>query len=158
MQRNIFIDPLSVHFPFRSDVRNIYFFTIDTADTFSITFLQNDAKDNFVNAHNHLALSAFGPFSILKNTHVVLKLWRIFGLKDRRNILSQTTTFDFSCIGCNSKALFKTCPTQCTIHIRVFTLGFLWNCIWVCEFLRSYSMSDWDRRNRKGHQIMHGLI
>ena len=124
---------------------------------FSITFLQNDAMDNFVNAHNGLALPEFGPFSILKNTHVVLKLWRIFGFKDRRNILSKTTTFHF-CIGYNSITFFKTCQTQCTVGpTRVFTLGFLSNCIWVCEFLHSYFMSDWDRRKRKGHQ-KHGLI
>ena len=73
----------------------------------SITFSQNDAMDNFVNAHNRLALPEFGPFSILKNTHVVLKLWRIFGFKDRRNILSKTTTFDF-CIGYNSLTFFNT--------------------------------------------------
>ena len=72
-----------------------------------ISFLQNDAMDNFVNAHNRLALPEFGPFSILKNTHVVLKLWRIFGFKDRRNILSKTTTFDF-CIGYNSLTFFNT--------------------------------------------------
>ena len=73
---------------------------MDPADMLSITFLQNDAMDNFVNVHNRLALPEFGPFSILKNTHVVLKLWRIFGFKDRRNILSKTTTFDF-CKGYN---------------------------------------------------------
>ena len=83
---------------------------------FSITFLQNDAKDNFVNAHNGLALLEFGPFSILKNIHVILKLWRIFGFKDRRNIMSKTTTFDF-CIGYNSMTFFKTCPTQYTVHV-----------------------------------------
>ena len=55
---------------------------MDTADMFPITFLQNDAKDNFVIARNGLAFPEFGPFSILKNTHVVLKLWRIFGLND----------------------------------------------------------------------------
>ena len=76
----------------------------------------NDAKDNFVNAHNHSVLSEFGPFSTLKNAYFVLKLWRIFGFKDRRNILSKTTTFDFG-IGCNSITFFKTCPTQCTIHV-----------------------------------------
>ena len=89
---------------------------------FSITFLQNDAKDNFVNAHNDLALPEFGPFSILKNIHVVLKLWRIFGFKDRRNILSKTTTFDFY-IGYNSTTFFQTYPTQCPMHVylpRVF--------------------------------------
>ena len=73
----------------------------------SITFLQNDAVDHFVNAHNRLAFPEFGPFSILKNTHVVLKLWRIFGFKDRRTILSKTTTFDF-CIGYNSLTFFNT--------------------------------------------------
>ena len=84
---------------------------MDIADMFSITFLQNDAKDNFVNAHNGLALLEFGPFSIL-----ILKLWRIFGFKDRRNIMSKTTTFDF-CIGYNSMTFFKTCPTQYTVHV-----------------------------------------
>ena len=83
---------------------------------FSITFLQNDAMDNFVNAHNGLALPEFGPFSILKNTHVVLKLWRIYGFNDRRSILSKTTTFDF-CIGYNSITFFKKCPTQITVQV-----------------------------------------
>ena len=44
---------------------------------FSITFLQHDAKDNFVNAHNDLALLELGPFSILKNIHVILKNFRL---------------------------------------------------------------------------------
>ena len=66
--------------------------------------------------HNDLALPEFGPFPILKNTHVVLKLWRIFGFKDRRNFLSKATTFDF-CIGYNSITFFKTCPIQCTVHV-----------------------------------------
>ena len=57
-----FYRPLSVQVPFRSVT--FIFFTMDTADMFSITFLQNDAKDNFVNAHNGLALLEFGPFSI----------------------------------------------------------------------------------------------
>ena len=62
---------------------------------FSINFLQHDANDYFVNAHNDLALPEFGPYSVLKQAHVVLKLRRLFGFKDRRNILSKTTALIF---------------------------------------------------------------
>ena len=92
------------------------FFIMDPADMLSITFIQNDAMDNFVNAYNRLALPEFGPFSILKNTHVVLKLWRTFGFKGRRNIWSNPTTFAF-CLGYNSITFFQTWPTQCTVHV-----------------------------------------
>ena len=114
MQRNIFVDPSL--FIFHSGQTQHLVFAIDTADMFSINFLQHDANDNFVNAHNDLALLEFGPYSILKHTHVVLKLRRLFGFKDRRNILSKTTARVFW-LGCNSITFFKTCPTHCTAHV-----------------------------------------
>ena len=77
-----------------------------------------------MNAHIGLALPEFVPYSILKNIHAVWKLWRLFGFKDRCNILRKNTTLDF-CIRHNSIKYFKTWPTQCTVD------GY-WPCVF-CE-------------------------
>ena len=153
MQRNIFVDPSL--FIFHSGQTLHLVFAIDTADMFSIDFLQHDANENFVNAHiySDLALPEVGPYSILKHTHVVLKLRRLFGYKDRRNILNKTTALVFW-LGCNSITFLKTYPVHCTVHVYL---------PWVfCEIAfgcanYSYFMNDRDRLNRKGHQ-KHGLI
>ena len=64
-----FCSPLSVHFPFRSDVT--FFLLLTRQINYFITFLHNDTNDKFVNAHNGLALPEFVPYSILKNIHAV---------------------------------------------------------------------------------------
>ena len=126
--------------------RNIYFLLLTLQICYPLLSCnKNDASDKFMNAHNDLALPEFGPFYLKKkktNIHVVLIWWRLFGFKHgtvRRDILNKTTALDF-CIGWNSIIMpFKTCSTQCTVHVlpRVFCKSAkIEN--WVCELYRSY--------------------